>query len=154
MGIKHKGHYSPWVTNQIHEHLSLLEEILKDLPCPHVGWINSNLYTPKKEVLGILPIPDDVHLSAGMHKYISSLDAQRSHRFLASLQGTPKPVLPIHTCTERKKFSKLMRTHEDFKVSGESPNWKQAVKVWNRLAKNNPNLSYKVIHGVIFKKEG
>ncbi len=144
-GVKYKSHYSPWLTNQIHEHLAFLEDVLEKPPRLPVGWVNGNLYTPTKEVLGVLPIPDDVRLSAGMNEYIPSLDAQRSHRFLAHLQGTSKPVLPVHTRAERKMFSELMRTHEDFKALGGSPNWKKAVKVWNRLAEDNPNLSYKVV---------
>ncbi|KAF8971764.1 hypothetical protein BDZ97DRAFT_1650717, partial [Flammula alnicola] len=100
------------------------------------------------EVSGILPIPPDVRSSSGMSEYMPSLELEgckRQHVFLARKQGTRKPALPIHTPAERDMFRKLMRENEAFSPKNGSPNWKEAVKVWNYLADGQKELTYKLI---------
>ena len=60
------------------------------------------------------------------------------------MQGTRKPILPVHSDEEKKLFSKLMREHPGFNRVGTGPIWQEAVKIWNRLADENLNISYKV----------
>jgi hypothetical protein len=109
------------------------------------GWINGNLYTLSKEVFGILPIPEDIRKNVGMAEFQPSLDSKQKHHFLAHMQGTRKPALPIHTNAERNMFRKLMRENEAFEPkNGNIPNWKKAAKIWNHLADTDDDLDYKV----------
>jgi hypothetical protein len=81
-----------------------------------------------------------------MSEYIPSLDAQQKHSFLAKLQGTHKPVLPVHNTAEKELFQFLMRKNQDFNSTSHGPVWKQAVKVWNYHANTNSDVSYKARH--------
>ena len=65
------------------------------------GWVNGNLYTPATEVLEILPIPDTVRTLSGMVMYVPLVGKDKEYQFLAKMQGTHKPVLPIHTAAEK-----------------------------------------------------
>jgi len=98
-------------------------------------------------VSGILPIPEDVHQHSGMAKFIPLPpdNKKRCHQFLARKQGVRKPALPIHTNEERRYFRKLMRESPAFNKNGSPPNWKEAAKVWNTLADENDELTYKVL---------
>ena len=111
---------------------------------PITGWINGNLYVPTKEVFGILPVPADVRADCGMQKFNRLFDSKQPHHFLALMQGTRKPVLPIHSIPEQHLFSKLMREEPIFSVSNSGPIWKEAAKLWNRIADTNKEISYKV----------
>ena len=109
------------------------------------GWVNGNLYTPTTEVLGILPIPDDIRMNTAMLPFNASLDRQQKHKFLAEIQGTRKPILPVHTPAEKKLFRDLMNRNPAFSpISGE-PRWRDAVQVWNSIAERTDDISYKVI---------
>jgi hypothetical protein len=77
-------------------------------PCLMTGWVNGNLYQETKEVAGILPIPDELRSRSGMGSFMKSLHSKQPNHFLASMQGTRKPVLPIHNPEERELFQKLM----------------------------------------------
>lgn len=108
--------------------------------------MNTNLYVPTSEVLGILPIPENIRLNSQMLAYdnMALPDEYRKHQFLAKIQGTQKPILPIHTSVEKKLFRELMNSHPSFSpVSGE-PRWQDAVKVWNSRAGVMDGVSYKV----------
>jgi hypothetical protein len=111
---------------------------------PLTGWVNGNLYKHTNEVFGILPVPADVRHESGMHDFDSSFDYNQRHGFLASKQGTRKPVLPIHTNTEHKLFKMLMSEDPNFN-NADGPLWKLAVKAWNRIAENDPEISYKLM---------
>ena len=97
---------------------------------PLAGWVNGNLYKPTSEVFGILPVPDDVRQESGMQAFDSDFDYKQRHGFLASKQGTRKPVLPIHTNTEHKLFKMLMANDPSFNCDN-GPSWKLAVRTWN-----------------------
>ena len=71
---------------------------------PLAGWVNGNLYKPTAEVFGILPLPNDVHQKGSMQEFDPTFDYNQCHGFLASKQGTQKPVLPIHPNTDHKLF--------------------------------------------------
>ena len=115
---------------------------------PLAGWINGNLSKPTHEVFGILPVPADVQHESGMQEFNSDLDYDQCHGFLASKQGTRKPVLPFHNDPERDLFRKLISEDPSFN-NANGPLWKLAVKVWNRNAEINPEISYKLIEQLI-----
>ena len=93
------GHTWIWCTHQKQELNSYLEGRLVNAH-QITGWVNSNLYVAMKEVLGILPIPDDVQISSRMWAYVS-LSELKKHHFLAKIQGTCKAVLPAHAKAEK-----------------------------------------------------
>jgi len=97
------------------------------------GWVNGNLYIPTSEVLGIIPIPPYIQQASGMAEFSPTLDRKQQHGFLAELQRTRKPVLPIHTPSERHLFCMLMETNHEFNAKS-SPIWRNATKVWNHHA--------------------
>ena len=141
-GQHYRGHYSIWLTNELQEKLVTLQEIFINPPII-TNWVNGNLYQRSSEVFGILPIPADIKLRSGMAAYNPTTDAKQLHHFLASVQGTRKAVLPVHTQNEKKLFSQLMRSNPAFN-SKTPPNWKEAVKVWNRHADGDEQITYKV----------
>jgi hypothetical protein len=92
------------VTDEIQEKCTFLHDMFNIIPTHTTGWVNGNLYTPTSEVLGILPIADDICSSSGMAEYIPALhrnEVAPQYQFLAELQGTWKPVLPVHTPVEK-----------------------------------------------------
>ena len=111
------------------------------------GWVNGNLYTPMSEVLGILPIAEDIHLSSGMAAYIPALhrnEVALRYRFLAELQGTRKPVLPIHTAAEKSLFKDLLENNPAYSSESGDLQWKLAVRIWNVEADVREDIFYKV----------
>ena len=65
---------------------------------PLAGWVNGNngnLYKPTAEVFGILPVSNDVHQESSMQEFDPNFDYNQCRSFLASKQGTQKPVPPI-----------------------------------------------------------
>lgn len=145
-GKRYSRHFSVWIINELQE----LQEFLKDMlvnPQKINGWINGNYYTKSDEVAGILPIPADVRMGSGMLEYVPSVDQRKNcpHGFLAIKQGVKKAALPIHNTTERDLFRKLMQENLLFSSrNGTVPNWKVAVKVWNSIANERIDISYKV----------
>ena len=81
---------------------------------PLAGWVYGNLYKPTTEVFEILPVPNDVHQESCMQEFDPNFDYNQHHGFLASKQGTKKPVLPIHTDAEHKLFKVLMAEDSSF----------------------------------------
>lgn len=128
------------------------------------GWVNGNYYVPTTETLGILPIPQEIRESSGMAAYVSGpiinlntgeKKKPQRHNFLAKMQGTRKPVLPIHTTAERLMFRSLISQNREFNPPNVSePPWNQAVKVWNASVdeSDETSLYYKVISSTIHEK--
>lgn len=116
------------------------------------NWTNGNLYIPTSEVSGVLPIPPSVRIASGMGDFNPSMDSKQRHRFLAGRQGTRKPVLPVHTQQERILFTRLMATETAFNSKSAGPNWKEAVKIWNRKAEyyTSDEVSYKVLFNFLY----
>src|ERR1700733_1672539 len=110
--------------------LCLVQHMLID-PCLMTGWVNGNLYQETEEVAGILPIPDELCLRSRMGSFIKSLHSKQPNHFLASMQGTCKPVLPIHNPEERELFQKLMSSSTEFNDPILGPKWELAVHMWN-----------------------
>ncbi len=143
-GQRYRGHYSIWITNRLQEQLVALEHVLVDPPLIE-GWVNCDLYLPTSETLGILPVPPDIRAANGMAEFNPNLDCQRTHHYLAKMQGTHKAILPIHTPAEHELFHALMKSDQAFRASRSTgPNWKQCAKVWNSHADRSDGIYYKV----------
>lgn len=108
------------------------------------GWVNGNLYQPTKEVMGVLPIPPEICLKTVMGAYVPSLHGKQPHHFLAPIQGTRKPVLPIHNQEEWDLFHELLTNNTGFSDPISGPNWDLAVQLWNNQADVRDKISYKV----------
>ncbi|KAF8078294.1 hypothetical protein FPV67DRAFT_1402915 [Lyophyllum atratum] len=137
------GHYSIWITNALQETLCLVQHHLIDAR-EMVGWVNGNLYQPTAEVAGVLPIPNQVQSSLGMATYEPSLHSKQRHFFLASMQRTRKPVLPIHDSQERDLFRDFMTGDSGFNDPVSGPNWERAARLWNDTADTREGISYKL----------
>lgn len=105
--------------------------------------MNGNLYTTTTEVAGVLPVSPKIRDLFGMACFDPTLDFQQPHAYLASLQGTRKPILPVHSLKERQLFQKLLSENQAFN-SPTGPNWKQAIKAWNNIADRTDGIFYKV----------
>jgi hypothetical protein len=99
------------------------------------GWVNGNYYVPTTETLGILPIPLEIRESSGMASYVSGpisniktgeKKKRQRHDFLAQMQGTRKPVLPIHTNAEKLMFRTLMKNREFNPPNVSEPPWNRS----------------------------
>ncbi|RXW16378.1 hypothetical protein EST38_g9477 [Candolleomyces aberdarensis] len=142
-GKRYRGHFSIWVTNEIQELTTFLRDILIEPP-ESDGWINGNAYIQTSEVIGVLPIPEQIRVESGMREYDSSLDSRRKHQFLAELQGVCKAVLPVHNPKEKTLFRELVQGDPGFNGPGKEPNWKGIVKSWNRIADGDDGIFYKL----------
>lgn len=138
-GKCYTGHYNIWLTNELQEMLVYVHDLV---PETHLitGWGNRNLYVLSNEVSGVLPIPDDVQVKSGMGEYQPLLHSNQPHHFLASRQGTRKPLLPIHDSNEHNLFQQLVAENIIFM----SAHWETAVKIWNGYADECKEISYKV----------
>ncbi|KAF8057979.1 hypothetical protein FPV67DRAFT_1525179 [Lyophyllum atratum] len=141
-GRSFTGHYSIWLTNKIQEMTIYIQDIVPDTRLL-TGWVNGNLYTQSNEVSGVLPIPKDVRIKSGMAEYQTVIHSNQPHHFLASMQGTRKPVLPIHNTEERALFRELMSNNMKFSMKS-GVDWEEAVKVWNAHADEQRDISYKL----------
>ncbi|KAJ3777917.1 hypothetical protein FB446DRAFT_699599 [Lentinula raphanica] len=139
------GHYSIWLTNELHEMLLTLRSnnLISKIPTGIIpaGWVNGNFYIPTTEVMGILPIPEKIRRDSGMLEYDVNLHRAQTHWFIASLQGTQRPVLPIHNKREEDLFRDLILTN----TGASEPRWDNIVLAWNTTANNDSDVSYKII---------
>ncbi len=142
-GQNYKGHFDIWLTNKLQEMLIHTKEAIPQSKLI-TGWVNGNLYVQTTEAFGILAVPPDVRAQCGMQEFDELLDCKQPHHFLASKQGTRKPILPIHSAEEQHLFSSLMREDTSFNGAGCGPVWTTAVKIWNRYADEHQGISYKV----------
>ncbi|KAG6826161.1 hypothetical protein H0H92_000919 [Tricholoma furcatifolium] len=138
-GQRYIGHYSIWITNELQEMLSHVKPMLFDPP-KMLGWVNGNLYQPTNEASGVLPIPLEAQTKSGMGSYIPSLHSAQRHHFLASMQGTRKPVLPVHNAKERELFCTLMASNSTFNDPITGRKWEAAVPIWNNEAEGLDEL--------------
>ncbi|KAF8867530.1 hypothetical protein CPB84DRAFT_1859325 [Gymnopilus junonius] len=142
-GQHYHGHFSIWTTNHLQELLTTLQDMLID-PTHISGWVNGNLYVPTTEILGILPIPEDIRRDCDMAPYDPLLHRSQQHYFLAEMQGTCKPILPIHTSAEKQLRQELINSNSAFSPISCEPRWSDAVKIWNSKAEEHAKVSYKV----------
>jgi hypothetical protein len=74
-------------------------------------------------------LPPEIRLKTAMGAYVPSLHGKQPHHFLASIQGTRKPVLPIHNQEERDLFHELLTNDTGFSDPISGPNWDLAVQL-------------------------
>jgi hypothetical protein len=134
-GKQYHGHFDIWLTNKLQQFTLLNEDLFSE---SHLitNWVNGNYYVQTDEVFGILPIPSEVQQETGMQAFNPSLDSKQTHHFLASMQGTRKAVLPVHTLDEYQLFNKFMVHHDS--------NWTGLAQSWNREAEVKSTIYYKV----------
>ncbi|KAF8989595.1 hypothetical protein BDZ89DRAFT_974680, partial [Hymenopellis radicata] len=144
-GQKYTGHDSIWLLNEIQElEITLSHHYAESSPA-RLSWVNGNLYQATTEEMGIIPIPESVRIQSCMQPFVPGVDGKQKQAYLAQMQGTRKPVLPVSTIAERKLFSELMRTSPEFYSTSTSGAIRaDAVKIWNRLAENTSDVYYKV----------
>lgn len=106
--------------------------------------MNGNLYLPTSETIGILPIPHELRIESGMTEFNANIDQKGRHAYLASMQGTRKAILPVHTPAEHELFNNFMKRNEAFNSRSAGPQWKECVRVWNSWADTAENVFYKV----------
>ncbi|KAG6821896.1 hypothetical protein H0H92_000295, partial [Tricholoma furcatifolium] len=92
--------------------------------------------------MGITVIPESVRAQSGMQAYVEEADKKQPQAYLAKMQGTCRPILPIHTM-EKKLFNQLMRECDEFRSSTSSIK-PGGVKIWNRYAETEDNVYYKL----------
>jgi hypothetical protein len=59
-----------------------------------------------------------------------------------------KPALPIHTDTECK-LCKMLMSEDPSLNNANGPLWKLTIKVWSRISKNDPEITYKLAKQLI-----
>ncbi|KAF9076554.1 hypothetical protein BDP27DRAFT_1357979 [Rhodocollybia butyracea] len=141
-GTKFCSHDSIWLSNNIQELEITLSEHYGLPPCELV-WVNGNLYQPTRQTVGILSIPQSVCDAMKIQPYNSEVDAKQKQAYLARMQGTRLPVLPVHTLPEKALFNKLMRTSLTFQ-SCKTTVTVAATEIWNREAKKSTDIYYKL----------
>jgi len=60
------------------------------------------------------------------------------------MQGTCKPILPIHTTAEKQLFHQLITSNSAFNPTSGEPKWQEAVKIWNATSDQTAEIYYKV----------
>ncbi|KAF7762010.1 hypothetical protein Agabi119p4_10002 [Agaricus bisporus var. burnettii] len=126
-GQRYRGHFSIWVTNEIQELLISLQEMFIQ-PTLISGWVN-----------------EDIRGQSAMALYVHSANSQQKHSFIASMQGTRKPVLPVHTHAEEQYFRSLMNSDPSFSPQSGEPKWNEAIQVWNANAESRDGVYYKLV---------
>ncbi|RXW13073.1 hypothetical protein EST38_g12781 [Candolleomyces aberdarensis] len=147
-GHRYHGHYSIWISNEITELRIFLKDVLTGPCAGDPPWVNGNLFKQSTEVpVGVLPVPKDVRDANGLSEYVEGLHSSRhsrSYDFLAKLQGTRKPIVPVHTPAEHALFRDLMQESPDFSIKANGPDWKRAVRLWNAKADECEGIYYKL----------
>ncbi|KAJ7742021.1 hypothetical protein B0H16DRAFT_1861405 [Mycena metata] len=119
-----------------------LGEAYNCLPAQLV-WVNGNLYTKTEQSAGIIQIPKSVRELVKIHPFNQETDSGQKQAYLAKMQGTRRPVLPVHTIAEKQLFAELMRTSPTFQKCSTSMSI-AAAEIWNRRAENADDIYYKL----------
>ncbi|KAJ7790315.1 hypothetical protein B0H14DRAFT_3570508 [Mycena olivaceomarginata] len=141
-GKKYTGHDSIWLSNNIQELEITLGEHYQHKPTA-LFWVNGNLYRKSEQTVGIVRIPQSVCVSVDIQPYRATQDAKQKQAYLAMMQGTRKPVLPVHTVAEKKLFTQLMLESPEFQKCKTSIT-SEPTAVWNRHAETNDEIYYKL----------
>ncbi|KAJ6448574.1 hypothetical protein C8R45DRAFT_1132891 [Mycena sanguinolenta] len=143
-GKKYIGHDSIWLSNSIQELEIALAEAY-NLPPTSLAWVNGNLYQKTEQSVGIIKIPQSVCEPVQIQPYNDEVDSKRTQKqqYLARMQGTRKPVLPVHTVAEKMLFNHLMQTSPAFQ-SCKTAIYSAATAIWNREAESKPEIFYKL----------
>ena len=150
-GVMYKGHFDIWLINRLQVLLKATQHLIPETQLL-TGWINGDLYASAGERIGILPVPDSIRAAADIQSYHHTQDFKQRHGYLAQQQNTKYAVVSVHSTEEKLLFKKLMQEDKDFTGKNATPDWKNAVKIWNRKA-DGKNVFYKVniqiIHGCV-----
>ncbi|KAF7290249.1 3'-5' exonuclease domain-containing protein [Mycena indigotica] len=141
-GKKYAGHDSIWLTNQIQQLEITLGEYYGKAPL-ELSWVNGNLFEQSEQSVGIVKIPQSICTSLEIQSYNTATDSKQKQAYLAKMQGTRIPVLPVHTVAEKKLFASLMRTSEKFSSCKNSIT-AAATVIWNRSANPTEMIFYKL----------
>ncbi|KAG6821234.1 hypothetical protein H0H93_002344 [Arthromyces matolae] len=141
-GKKFTGHDSIWLLNEIQELEITLSTIHSSRPI-ELSWVNGNLYQKTSETMGLMAVPETLRRDAGLQDFVEETDGSQRHAYLARIQGTRRPILPVHTIAERKLFNRLMRESHEFQSCKTSIKM-SAVKIWNRRAETDKDIYYKL----------
>jgi len=127
-GHKYSGHNDIWIYDTLQ---LMIEKSRHAVPMSYIikGWINGLLYQPTSEVSGILPIPPSIQRNAGLQAIIHNPTSKLPHQYLANRQGTRFAVIGIHSSTEKKLFTQLMRENPSFNHDKKDPDWKSAIQI-------------------------
>ena len=139
-GVTYAGHFDVWLINHEQMLLKNTSHLIPDSTTLS-GQINGDFYTPAGETIGILHIPDVVHVAANMQSYSSLDDANIKHKFLAHHQDTQYAVISVNTPEEKGQFKRLIEEHAD--ISSKNLDWKAIVSKWNTTV-NGETVFYKV----------
>jgi hypothetical protein len=142
-GQKFQGHDCIWLLNEIQELEITLGEHYNCLPA-QLAWVNGNLYKKTEQNAGIIQIPKSVRELVKIQPYNEETDSEQKQAYLAKMQGTRKPVLPVHTLAEKQLFAELMRTSPTFQKCSTSASL-AAAEIWNQKAETMKDIYYKVI---------
>ena len=140
-GVIYKGHFDIWLINRLQVLLESTRHLIPDSQTL-TGWINGDLYTPADETIGILPVPDSFRALADIQSYHHAEDSKNKHSYLAQQQKTKYAVISVHSTAEKQLFKKLMQEDPNFTGTNATPDWKTAVRIWNRKA-NGKDIFYK-----------
>ncbi|KAG6818637.1 hypothetical protein H0H93_003273 [Arthromyces matolae] len=141
-GKKYCGHDYIWLLNEIQE-LEIALSTVYATPPTQLSWVNGNLYQKTKQAMGIMPITESVRVRSGMRDFVESTDRKQKQVYLAKMQGTCRPILPVHTAAEKKYFNKAMRDLVEFQTSTTKIK-PSAVKIWNQQAEREDDIYYKL----------
>ena len=81
---------------------------------------------------------------AGLQAIIHNPTSKLPHQYLANRQGTRFAVIGIHSPTEKKLFSQLMKENPSFNRDKKDPDWKAAIQIWNTEYADGKTIFYKV----------
>ncbi|CAK5267877.1 unnamed protein product, partial [Mycena citricolor] len=144
-GKPFRGHFFIWLTNEIQEYESALEDVMQARQESSICHVNGNFYLPTNEVSGVLPIPADIRVKAGMAPFDPVVNTKgQLHRHLASLQGTRKAVLPIHNEPEKLLFKTFMSGQQSFGNFTSDAQVNASVRAWNIHADTDKDIHYKL----------
>ncbi|KAJ7124709.1 hypothetical protein C8R46DRAFT_1237847 [Mycena filopes] len=141
-GHKYTGHDSIWLLNEIQELEITLGEHY-NIPPAALAWVNGNLYVQTEQTAGIIQIPKSVRESVKIQPYNQETDSKQKQAYLAKMQGTRKPVLPVLTAAEKQLFANLMRTSQTFQKCNTSISL-PAAEIWNQKAETTADIYYKL----------
>ncbi|KAF8166461.1 hypothetical protein K438DRAFT_1775139 [Mycena galopus ATCC 62051] len=141
-GHKYLGHDSIWLLNEIQELEITLGEHYDCLPA-QLAWVNGNLYKKTEQTAGIIQIPKSVRELVRIQPFNPETDSNQKQSYLAKMQGTRKPVLPVHTLAEKREFADLMRTSPTFQKCSTSISL-AAVEIWNQKAESTTDIYHKL----------
>ncbi|KAJ7681915.1 hypothetical protein DFH06DRAFT_1387871 [Mycena polygramma] len=143
-GVVYKGHYDPWIEDDI-------DVVFQSLPfdAPRTtrpGYINVSLFKPTHESFILAPFPQNVcdeykiprHPELVIHDTVPSLPLVKlsgartdRYEFLAKAHNTKFAVTPMHTNEEFALFNRAVRTGGPFAATNGPPDFKAMARWWS-----------------------